>query len=525
MTTENSSSSVRYETLRDYLQVLRRYWIMIIVVTLVGGVAGFLYEKQQSASYTATAKLNFQDPLQQLAVVGLPMPSVQTPGQLAAVAADLVTAPKVIDQVKRELHTPASVGALSGAISGQVAIPSDLLEVSATASDPTTAARLANTTARVLADQDNAQAQAQFAHLAAVVQQRLTALQRHGTPGTSNEILFYEDELGRLQTLSSSAQTAQFAKPAFAAVSSSTTATHSALLGLLFGLLLGILAAFGRDVTDRRLRGGKDVKSSFGLPVLGHVRNHAMGRIVQFTDSSRGGSQLDVEAFRILRRNIELIDPTRPPKVVLVTSAVAEEGKTTVAASLAAAIASAGRRTLLIEADLRRPALASRLGVDQAPGLTDYLAGTATPQDVLRTIEFSEPQSQNGSAPSSNGHSSSHLHRLVYVPSGSRTSRSAELIGSAAFRELIEEMSEPYDAVVLDAPPLLPVSDALEMLPYVDAVLLCVRESQTTRDQAAAAKAALERFPKVHAGIVVTGIKPRSAGDEVVYAHEYSLGG
>jgi Mrp family chromosome partitioning ATPase len=523
VTTETSSSSVRYETLRDYLQVLRRYWIMIMVVTLVGGVAGFVYEKHQSASYTATAKVSFQDPLQQLAVVGLPMPSVQTPGQLAAVAADLVTAPKVIDQVKRELHSSASVAALSGAVSAQVAIPSDLLEVSATASGPTFAADLANTTARVLAAQDNGQTRAQFAHLATVVQQRLTALQRHGTPGTSNQLVFYEDELGRLQTLSSSAQTAQFAKPASAPVSSATSATRSALLGLLFGLLLGILAAFARDVADRRLRGGKEVQSSLGLPVLGHVRNQAMGRIVQFADGSRR-KQLDVEAFRILRRNIELVDPARPPKVVLVTSAVAQEGKTTVAASLAAAIASAGRRAVLIETDLRRPALASRLGVDPVPGLADYLAGIATPQDVLRMVEFSEPQFQNGSAPSSNGHSSSHLHRLVYVPSGSKTSRSAELIGSAAFRDLIEEVSQPYDAVVLDAPPLLPVSDTLEMLPYVDAVVLCVRESQTTRDQAAAAKAALERFPKVHAGIVVTGIKPRGAGDEVVYAHEYGLG-
>lgn len=524
MTTESSSSSVRYETLRDYLQVLRRYWMMIIVVTLVGGVAGFLYDKHQSASYTATAKVNFQDPLQQLAVVGLPMPSVQTPGQLAAVAADLVTAPKVVDQVKRELHTSASVGALSGAISGQVAIPSDLLEVSATASDPNFAAELANTTARVLVAQDNAQAQGQFSHLARAVGQRLSALQRHVTPATSNQLVFYEDEFGRLQTLSSSAQTAQFVQPASAPVSSSTSATRSVLLGLLFGLLLGILAAFARDVTDRRLRGGKDVKSSLGLPVLGHVRNQAMGRIVQFADASRR-KQLDVEAFRILRRNIQLVDPARPPKVVLVTSAVAKEGKTTVAASLATAIASAGHRTLLIEGDLRRPALASRLGVDPAPGLTDYLAGTARPQDVLRTIEFSEPQFQNGSTPSGNGYSSSHLRRLVCVPSGSRTSRSAELIGSAAFRELIEEVSQLYDAVVLDAPPLLPVSDTLEMLPYVDAVVLCVRESQTTRDQAAAAKAALERFPEVRAGIVVTGIKPRGAGDEVVYAHEYSLGG
>jgi Mrp family chromosome partitioning ATPase len=96
------------------------------------------------------------------------------------------------------------------------------------------------------------------------------------------------------------------------------------------------------------------------------------------------------------------------------------------------------------------------------------------------------------------------------------------LVGSARFEELINQVRETYDAVILDCTPLLPVSDTLEVLPHVDAVVLCVRESQTTRDQASAAKAALSRWPGCPAGVVVTGIKPRGAGGDTAYAHAHS---
>src|SRR5205085_5106169 len=130
------------------------------------------------------------------------------------------------------------------------------------------------------------------------------------------------------------------------------------LLGLLLGLLLGIAAAFVRDATDRRLRRLPDIQTAFRLPVLGHVRAESMGRIVQPTHGRRGGS--DLEAFRILRRNLEFLDHDQAPRLILVTSAAAEEGKTTVASSRALAIASAGRRVLLVDCDLRKPALAER---------------------------------------------------------------------------------------------------------------------------------------------------------------------
>ncbi len=115
------------------------------------------------------------------------------------------------------------------------------------------------------------------------------------------------------------------------------------------------------------------------------------------------------------------------------------------------------------------------------------------------------------------------VHRLVCIPAGAATSRSAELLSSPRFSEFIEQVTSQYDAVVLDSSPLLPVADTLEMLPFADSVIVCVREARTTRDQASAVRSVLARFPRRPAGIVLTGIKPGRAEYEVYeYSHSYS---
>ena len=109
--------------------------------------------------------------------------------------------------------------------------------------------------------------------------------------------------------------------------------------------------------------------------------------------------------------------------------------------------------------------------------------------------------------------------RLVCIPSGHSTPRAPELLGSARFKEFVEQVAETYDAVVLDSAPLLSIADTLEMLPHVDAVVVCVRESRTTRGQALAARATLARVGGRPAGIVVTGVRP-GAGEEI-YSYSY----
>jgi non-specific protein-tyrosine kinase len=241
-----------------------------------------------------------------------------------------------------------------------------------------------------------------------------------------------------------------------------------------------------------------------------------MGKVAQIAAVTKDGHIDDVEAFRILRRNLETLGNDSPPRSILVTSATAEEGKTTVASSLAFAIASAGKRTLLVDCDLRQSTLASRLGIKAAPGMSEFLTGAATPQEIIVPIRFggiSGPDSVSTDRGS---------FSLVAIPAGTPNSHSAELLGSSAFREFLRQVLETYDVVVFDSSPLLPVADTLEMLPHVDAVVVCARESKTTRGEAHAVKETLGRFPSTSAGIVITGVRPRHS-EYAVYSHALAI--
>jgi Mrp family chromosome partitioning ATPase/capsular polysaccharide biosynthesis protein len=524
MTIEPTISAGRYMTLRDYLRVLRRNWIMIAVIAIVGAAAGFAAVAREKSVYQASAEVSFQDPTQALNVVGLGGSNGnQTPAQLAAVNAETATGNAVISQVKRQLKTSDSTTALTNALATQVSTQSGLLQITASGPSPGFATRLANAAAGVLVAQDNQHTRTQFAQVASDIRRRISSLpafQRSASP--ASPLTFYENELARVDTLgqfATSAQVAKLAQPPSGP--SSPQRSRSVLLGLALGLLLGIVAAFFRDSLDRRLRSPQDVDSSFRLPLLGYVGKRSMGRMAYMTNG-RGKQQLDLEQFKILRRNLEVLDHQRPPRSILVTSTVPGEGKTTVASSLALAMAAAGKRTLLVDCDLRRPTLAGRLGLEASPGISEYLAGNASPEEILRTFEFAEPpRASDPAAVSSNGHgTATGVHKLVCIPSGSSTSRAAELLGSNRFKDFIEQVSTTYDAIVLDSSPLLPVADTLEMLPHVDAIVICARESRTTRGQASAARATLSRFPERPTGVVVTGVRPRGAGDEI-YAYSY----
>jgi capsular exopolysaccharide synthesis family protein len=191
------------------------------------------------------------------------------------------------------------------------------------------------------------------------------------------------------------------------------------------------------------------------------------------------------------------------------------EGKSTVAASLAFSNALAGRSTLLVECDFRRPTLAERLGVAKEPGLVDYLTGRAEPQEIIQTVEGSTVER---GAPGYDGDVES--PGLVAIVAGSVPGRwSADLIEGGAFKDFIDEVRGAYDSIVIDTPPLLPVADALEMIPQVDSVVLCLRASRTTRDQASRARAALEPFKEKLAGAVITDVRSRDRGDYGYYGY------
>lgn len=198
----------------------------------------------------------------------------------------------------------------------------------------------------------------------------------------------------------------------------------------------------------------------------------------------------------------------------MVTSGVPEEGKSTVALFLALASAASGRRTLLIECDLRRPVLAERLAVPDGPGLSDFVAGKATREEIVHHV--SAMIDADAIPPLG---AESHDQTLACVFAGAPTRQAAEILESERFVSLLGQFEEAYDVVVIDTPPLLAVVDALDLIPRASAVLVCARASRTTRDQVRATRAALDRLPERPTGLVITGTTRADAQSYGYYAY------
>jgi succinoglycan biosynthesis transport protein ExoP len=293
------------------------------------------------------------------------------------------------------------------------------------------------------------------------------------------------------------------------------------ILGLIIGLTLGILAAFVRDTLDRRLRRSAEIQEHLGLPLLGHLSESALGSI----PGSNGGKRLsdpDLESVRILRVNLDFVFNPRP-RSVAVTSGLPEEGKSTVAIALATVSATGGRRTLLVECDLRRPSIAQRLGIVPEPGLTQYLDGVAGLGEIMQEVSLGPALGFDGvgtvAPPSSAAQNS-----LVCVTAGRPTDHPADILGSPRFRDFLDEVGNRFEFIVLDTAPLLSVVDTRELLPHVDGVLLCVRAARTTDDEAKAAKQALEHLPDRPTALVVTGVRKGDEGDYGYYSYAYTYG-
>jgi capsular exopolysaccharide synthesis family protein len=310
----------------------------------------------------------------------------------------------------------------------------------------------------------------------------------------------------KLLALAAVAEPVTIVKPADVPTSPvSPKPVRDTLIAIFLGLLLGIAVAFLRETLDRRATDAHEVQKRLDLPLVGYVRKESLGMVGMSSNGDGAVSEADLEAFRILRKNVDFLGGDEDLKVIAVTSPLPEEGKSTVAAWYAYASALVGKRTVLVECDFRRPVAAARFGFDPEPGLSDYLAGEADPQDVLRTTEVHGRGAEN----------------LPVIPAGGTVLQPTEMLASKRFQDFLTQLRKVYDRVVIDCAPLLPVGDTLEILPQVDAVLLCVRLRQTTMDQAAGAKQILEHMPEKPTGLVITGLT-RSSDDD--YYGYYSSG-
>jgi len=266
------------------------------------------------------------------------------------------------------------------------------------------------------------------------------------------------------------------------------------------GLILGLLVAFLRDYFDRSLHTIEEIERAFGVPVIGQIPRVAkvnrMHRRVRW-DKNRDFA----EAFRTLRANLQYLAVGRPLKTLLITSPSADQGKTTVCANLAAALARSGASVAVVESDLRRPELGGVFGISsQAPGLTDVLVGMEQLPEVLQSIEL--PPTTAGFSEASN--------HVVVLPSGPLPPNPSELLASPLASRLVQGLGDRFETVVFDSPPVLLVSDAVELAQIVDGVIIVVRWTKATRDEAKELRILAQRLDMYIAGVVVTGVPSRS---------------
>jgi capsular exopolysaccharide synthesis family protein len=515
-------TEARQGTTPDYLRVLRNSRGLILAVTFAVAAIAAGLSLSQETKYIASARVSFQEENRTNAAAGLEAVQTQTAAQLAAAGASTMLSNDVLQRVRQRLQSRQTVVELRKLLTTTADPASALVTVAAETTDKEFAATLANEVAKGAVNVQKNEVRDRYERQAVRVERQYEQLRKEQTPGSREFALSaLLDRIATLRTLSSNATPARLAESASVPTSpSSPKPIRSTLFGGLIGLMLGCGLAFLRDSLDRRLRDSHDIQKELDLPVVGSVRLEALGNVAYIANGLGPMTSQDVESFRIMRTNLEFLDIDNPVKSILVTSPLPEEGKSTVAASLATANAAAGKRTLLVECDLRRPVFSDRIAVQKGPGLSDYLAGQATPAEIVQVVTLTETadddESKNGdvAVPSVAG-------QLAVIAAGSQSVRPAELIGSQRFRTFLEDVTEAYDTVVIDSPPLLSVSDTLEIVPLVDGVLICIRADQTTRDQARAVNTALARLPSRTTALVVTGLKPGRESDYGYYSYAY----
>jgi receptor protein-tyrosine kinase len=269
-------------------------------------------------------------------------------------------------------------------------------------------------------------------------------------------------------------------------------------LGIVAGLLLGSAAALGRARLDRSVKDAADVSELTGAPVIGTVlRDSALEKrhIVE-----RSGESRTAEDYRQLRNNLQFLNVDDPPRVIMVSSALPAEGKTTLVINLALALADAGQRAAIVEADLRRPKVISYLGLIGGAGLTNVLAGTAELDDVLQRYGND---------------------RVSVLAGGPTPPNPGELLASSHMQVLVEKLRGQYDYVLIDVPPLLPVADASGLAAHMDGVLLSVRYGSTRKDQLQQAAATVDRVGGRTLGVILNIVPPK-AGAAAAYGYGYS---
>jgi capsular exopolysaccharide synthesis family protein len=453
-------------TVAQYFRVLRKQWFVVLLFAGLCVGAAAAYTARQTPMYSATTQLfvsvtasdadsNVSDMTQGSTFIQQRVKSY----------ADIVTSPSVLDEVIQELRLPTTSAQLAGQVTIDSPLDTVLLNVSVSDSSPTRAAAIAQSIARHFPD----------------------FVSQIETPDgeTNSPVMVTVPKPAEVPTAPVSPRI-----------------PLNIALGLLIGLGLGVGAAVLRDQLNTSICGVADVEQLTGAIPLGVVPYDAAVSKQPLVDADQHSPR--AEAFRTLRTNLQFADVDRPPRVIVVTSPLPSEGKSTSACNVALTLALGGARVVLVDGDLRKPAVGKYLGISNAAGLTTVLAGRHELRDVV--VSYGR-------------------NTLSVLPSGPTPPNPSELLGSQQMADLLGTLANHYDIVVVDAPPLLPVTDAAVLASAADGAVLVLRHGKTRREDAERAIQALAAVNAKMLGTVLNFAPKRTRrGGYDGYGYGYGYG-
>ena len=521
------NSSFETVSLGDYFGVIwRRKWI-VILVTILFGVAGFLYSMHQTKLFASTSSVLYSN----TAASG----SSSAKGQASdwgITNLPFAQSTEVATQVLESSH-PTIPGLTATQLVHQTsiaAIPTGN-GLSFTVTNPSSldAVRLANAytiqfpiyLAKNTPDPDLIQMQQGLAAVKLkLASATSTTPQATIDRWTASRAAFEAAITVHNQTAiaNPSQITSTVVRTASAPTQTQPKPARTIAIGAFIGFVFGIMLAFLQDVLDTRVRSAEEIGRRLRLPLLAQIPNpprQAGGELVMLLDPVPALVP-STEAYRIAKLNFTGALNATGARIIMFTSAAEKDGTSPTVANLALVLARAGKHVVLVDANLRDPVQADHFGLHAPVGLADVLSGSAKLADVLTGVDVRRVGADagtNGRAPVDG--------ILEVVPAGRAPYDAAELLDTRAAGELLRALAGRADVVLVDAPAILPVSDAMVLATKVDGVVVVTRAGRDSRSAVVALRRALDNCPAPGLAFVFTGASPDGRNE---YGGSYRAG-